>query len=59
VAGPAPDDAVGWRGVILALAAAERAQDRWLRETGRWTPELAWVTERLSVHDRDECPDPA
>ncbi|SPE51870.1 hypothetical protein SNS2_1544 [Streptomyces netropsis] len=35
-------------------AAGERAQDRWLRETGLWTPERAWVEERAADSDRQQ-----
>ncbi|MFI9331970.1 hypothetical protein ACIGZJ_31065 [Kitasatospora sp. NPDC052868] len=40
------------RDVMLVCAAGERAEDRWLREAGLWTPDRAWVTERLACHDR-------
>ncbi|MCC3775073.1 hypothetical protein [Streptomyces sp. UNOB3_S3] len=43
---------------IAMCVAGERAQDRWMREQGLWTPERAWVIERLSAHDRNlvaEC----
>ncbi|MCD9144363.1 hypothetical protein [Streptomyces albireticuli] len=34
-------------------AAGERAQDRWMRETGLWTPQRAWAVERTAGSDRD------
>lgn len=36
------------------LAAGERAQDRWLRQEGLWTPERAWSVERHGLDDRAE-----
>ncbi|MEV4871619.1 hypothetical protein [Streptomyces syringium] len=33
-------------------AAGERAQDRWMRETGLWTPQRAWAAERAAGDDR-------
>ncbi|WP_035796445.1 hypothetical protein [Kitasatospora mediocidica] len=37
---------------IHFFAAGERAQDRWLREQGLWTPIRAWATEILAYTDR-------
>ncbi len=37
---------------VAVLAAGERAQDRWLREAGLWTPDRAWAVERDGVIDR-------
>jgi hypothetical protein len=42
----------GWLDFAVSAAAGERAQDRWLRETGLWTPGRAWVAERYSWRDR-------
>ncbi|MFJ7908222.1 hypothetical protein [Kitasatospora sp. NPDC096204] len=39
--------------VMLFAAAGERAEDRWLREAGLWTPARAWVVEILAEGDRD------
>ncbi|MFJ6774084.1 hypothetical protein ACIQOV_24560 [Kitasatospora sp. NPDC091257] len=39
---------------LTMLAAGERAQDRWLRETGRWTTRRGWVTELSAINDRRE-----
>jgi hypothetical protein len=41
-----------WLDFVTAAAAGERAQDRWLRESGLWTPGRAWVAERLAWDDR-------
>jgi hypothetical protein len=41
-----PDEA---RLMAVGTAAGERAEDRWLREAGLWTPDRAAVTE-LSAH---------
>lgn len=41
-----------WDGYMAMLAAGERAADRWLRETGQWTPERAWSVERGARSDR-------
>jgi hypothetical protein len=59
--GPAPGS-VGfseiyyWHGTVRdginILAAGERAQDRWLREAGLWTPVRAWAVERDGISDR-------
>jgi hypothetical protein len=38
--------------LLTALAAGERAEDRWLREVGLWTPERAWAIERHAREDR-------
>jgi hypothetical protein len=40
--------------VLQVLAAGERAQDRWLREQGLWTPTRAWAVEVTAGHDRGE-----
>ena len=40
------------RDAVSIIAAGERAQDRWLREAGLWTPARAWATERDGVTDR-------
>lgn len=37
---------------VLGVVAGERAQDRWLRETGLWTPSLAAMAELGAAHDR-------
>lgn len=37
---------------ITGVVAGERAQDRWLRETGLWTTSLAAVAELGAAHDR-------
>ncbi|MFI2076236.1 hypothetical protein [Streptomyces triculaminicus] len=46
----------GWRISYMAYAAlcaaGERAQDRWLREMGLWTPKRAWAAERAAMEDR-------
>ncbi|MFG2903678.1 hypothetical protein ACGF13_01230 [Kitasatospora sp. NPDC048286] len=39
---------------LMMLAAGERAQDRWLRETGRWTTRRGWLTELGAINDRRE-----
>ncbi|MGW4784951.1 hypothetical protein [Streptomyces sp. NPDC004230] len=44
-------------GYLMMLAAGERAADRWLRETGAWTPERAWTAERGAEGDREEAAD--
>ncbi|MEV6696209.1 hypothetical protein AB0M68_03475 [Streptomyces sp. NPDC051453] len=38
--------------LFTGLAAGERAVDRWLRETGLWTPSLAAMAELTAAHDR-------
>ncbi|MBD3004767.1 hypothetical protein [Streptomyces sp. 5-10] len=49
------NDQLTSRGALVASAAGERAQDRWLREKGLWTPvrslevEVAARTDRFSV----------
>ncbi|MFI1183373.1 hypothetical protein ACH4UT_28025 [Streptomyces sp. NPDC020799] len=35
-------------------AAGERAQDRWMHETGLWTRERAWACERTAGNDREQ-----
>lgn len=42
----------GWPHVV-ALAAGERASDRWLREKGLWTPQSSVANEILAQSDRD------
>lgn len=36
-------------------AAGERAQDRWMREQGLWTPARAWCVERTATDDRAQA----
>lgn len=38
--------------LFAGLVAGERAVDRWLRETGLWTPSLAAMAELTAAHDR-------
>ncbi|HEY9370441.1 hypothetical protein [Streptomyces sp.] len=38
--------------LFAGLVAGERAVDRWLRETGLWTPSLAAMGELTAAHDR-------
>lgn len=40
--------------LLVGLCAGERAEDRWLRETGMWNADRAWASERSASHDRDE-----
>ncbi|MFF2923089.1 hypothetical protein ACFVTP_11915 [Streptomyces celluloflavus] len=40
---------------LTMCAAGERAQDRWMREQGLWTPERAWVCERTATEDRNQA----
>lgn len=44
-----------WTSYTAYLAAGERAADRWLRETGEWTPERAWSVERGARSDRNRA----
>jgi hypothetical protein len=44
-----------WKGFAACYAAGERAANRWLRETGQWTPERAWSVERGALDDRAEA----
>lgn len=44
-----------WSSYATYLAAGERAADRWLRETGQWTPERAWSVERGARSDRNRA----
>ncbi|WP_228183955.1 hypothetical protein [Streptomyces anulatus] len=37
---------------VIGIVAGERAVDRWLRETGLWTPSLAAMAELEAAHDR-------
>lgn len=37
---------------VTGAVAGERAQDRWLRETGLWTTDLAVMAELGAAHDR-------
>jgi hypothetical protein len=39
---------------LAALAAGERAEDRWFREQGLWTGTRAWVVEILARSDRQQ-----
>lgn len=39
--------------MMTVLAAGERAEDRWLRETGAWTGTRAFFAERSALADRD------
>ncbi|MGW7580300.1 hypothetical protein ACWGKU_19235 [Kitasatospora sp. NPDC054768] len=39
---------------LTMLASDERAQDRRLRETGRWNTRRGWVTELGAINDRRE-----
>lgn len=41
-----------WLDWAVTCAAGERAEDRWLRRSGRWTSDRAWVSERLAWSDR-------
>ncbi|MEW1911540.1 hypothetical protein AB0442_24355 [Kitasatospora sp. NPDC085895] len=43
--------------LLVMCAAGERAQDRWLREAGLWSPTRAWAVELLARHDRDRAAD--
>ncbi|MFD9078219.1 hypothetical protein [Streptomyces erythrochromogenes] len=43
-----------WLGHVLAFAAGERAEVRWLWGTGRWTMARAWAAERLAWRDRSQ-----
>ncbi|KJY38133.1 hypothetical protein [Streptomyces sp. NRRL S-495] len=47
-----PDTAEPVRSILLAGAAGERAQDRWLRQADLWTEDRAWVVEILADQDR-------
>jgi hypothetical protein len=38
--------------LLAGLCAGERAEDRWLRAAGLWTPERAWAIERHARNDR-------
>jgi len=40
--------------IASALAAGERAQDRWLQQEGLWTRDRAWAVDRHAYHDREE-----
>lgn len=37
---------------VIGVVAGERAQDRWLRESGLWTPSLGALAELGAAHDR-------
>lgn len=37
---------------VIGVVAGERAQDRWLRETGLWTSSLGALAELGAAHDR-------
>lgn len=43
-----------WLDWAVTCAAGERAEVRWMRETGRWSSERAWVAERLAWRDRSQ-----
>lgn len=43
-----------WLGFALAYAAGERAEDRWLRETGLWSMDRAWASECHAWGDRSQ-----
>ncbi|MBQ1163686.1 hypothetical protein KBZ21_37445, partial [Streptomyces sp. A73] len=48
--GPVADDKrLGW---AVAVVAGERATDRWLREAGLWTEDLAAMADLGASHDR-------
>jgi hypothetical protein len=38
--------------LLVAVAAGERAEDRWMREAGLWSPVRAWAAERSNIVDR-------
>ena len=38
-----------------ALAAGERAETRWLHESGLWTPTRGWAVEWLASNDREKA----
>lgn len=38
--------------LLAGLCAGERAEDRWLRTAGLWTPDRAWAIERHARNDR-------
>lgn len=38
----------------VTCAAGERAEVRWLQETGLWSADRAWVAERLAWRDRSQ-----
>ena len=40
--------------LLIGLCAGERAEDRWLREAGKWNVRRAWAAERSAIHDREE-----
>jgi hypothetical protein len=46
-----------WLDWAVTCAAGEGAEDRWMRETGRWSLERAWVAERLAWRDRSQIGD--
>lgn len=48
------DYSVDYHVIASALAAGERAQDRWLQQEKLWTPERAWAVERHALDDRAE-----
>lgn len=43
-----------WLDWAVTCAAGERAEVRWMRETGRWSSARAWVAERLAWRDRSQ-----
>ncbi|WP_121701531.1 hypothetical protein [Streptomyces sp. E5N298] len=40
--------------LLVGLCAGERAEDRWLHETGMWNLDRAWAAERSAINDRQE-----
>lgn len=38
---------------LVAVAAGERAADRWLRKEGLWTPQRGWANEVAAADDRE------
>ncbi|MET8608907.1 hypothetical protein ABZV92_35785 [Streptomyces rubiginosohelvolus] len=43
-----------WLDWAVTCAAGERAEIRWMRETGRWSSDRAWAAERLAWRDRSQ-----
>ncbi|MGW7617448.1 hypothetical protein ACWGLG_16580 [Streptomyces antimycoticus] len=41
-----------WLDWAATCAAGERAETRWMQENGLWSPDRAWVSERLAWSDR-------
>jgi hypothetical protein len=48
---PASGPLLDW---AVTCAAGERAEVRWMRETGLWSADRAWVAERLAWRDRSQ-----